>query len=102
MPWILHAGLGAPELWQVLHGDGASGARSRLRLYAFGFDAYQLLRGLDIAARGVAVRGLTGRLTIASDGRVTRELDWARVQGGRLELAGASQPLLPLATPVEP
>jgi outer membrane PBP1 activator LpoA protein len=102
MPWILHAGLGAPELWQVLHGDGIPGARSRLRLYAFGFDAYQLLRGLNIAARGVAVQGLTGRLTVASDGRVTRELDWARVQGGRPELAGASQPLLPLATPVEP
>jgi len=102
MPWILHAGLGAPELWQVLHGDGFSGARSRLRLYAFGFDAYQLLRGLNIAARGVAVQGLTGRLVVASDGRVSRELEWARVRGGRSEAAGASQPLLPLAAPVEP
>jgi hypothetical protein len=102
MPWILHAGLGAPELWQVLHGDGSSGARSRLRLYAFGFDAYQLLRGLNIAARGVPVQGLTGRLVVAPDGRVSRELEWARVQGGRPELAGASQPLLPLAAPVEP
>ena len=69
MPWILHAGLGAPELWQVLHGDDSSGARSRLRLYAFGFDAYQLLRGLNIAARGVPVQGLTGRLVVAPDGR---------------------------------
>jgi len=102
MPWILHAGLGAPELWQVLHGDGFSGARSRLRLYAFGFDAYQLLRGLNIAARGVAVQGLTGRLVVAPDGRVSRELEWARVQGGRSEAAGASQPPLPLAAPVEP
>lgn len=102
MPWILHAGLGAPELWQVLHGDGSSGARSRLRLYAFGFDAYQLLRGLNIAARGVPVQGLTGRLVVAPDGRVSRELEWARVQGGRPGLAGASQPLLPLAAPVEP
>ena len=102
MPWILHAGLGAPELWQVLHGNGSSAARSRLRLYAFGFDAYQLLRGLNIAARGVPVQGLTGRLVVAPDGRVSRELEWARVQGGRPELAGASQPLLPLAAPVEP
>ena len=102
MPWILHAGFGAPELWQVLHGDGSSGARSRLRLYAFGFDAYQLLRSLNIAARGVAVQGLTGRLVVAADGRVTREFEWARVQGGRPELAGASQPTLPLAAPIEP
>jgi outer membrane PBP1 activator LpoA protein len=102
MPWILHAGLGAPELWQVLHADGSAGARSRLRLYAFGFDAYQLLRGLNVAARGVPVQGLTGRLVIAPDGRVSRELEWARVQGGRPEVAGASQPPLPLAAPVEP
>jgi hypothetical protein len=102
MPWILNGGLGAPELWQVLHGDGAAGARSRLRLYAFGFDAYQLLRGLNIAARGVPVQGLTGRLVVAPDGRVSRELEWARVQGGRPEVAGAMQPLQPLATPVEP
>jgi outer membrane PBP1 activator LpoA protein len=100
MPWILHAGQGAPELWQVLHQSGGSaGARSRLRLYAFGFDAYQLLRGLNIAARGVAVDGLTGRLVIAPDGRVTRELEWARVQGGRPEVAGAYPPL---AAPIEP
>jgi len=99
MPWILHGGLGAPELWQVLHGDGSAGARSRLRLYAFGFDAYQLLRGLNIAARGVPVQGLTGRLAVAPDGRVSRELEWARVQGGRPEMTGVQQPL---ATPVEP
>jgi outer membrane PBP1 activator LpoA protein len=99
MPWILYGGAGAPGLWELLQGDWAAAGRGRLRLYAFGFDAYQLVRGLNVAARGVAVDGLTGRLTIAADGRVQRETEWAEVQGGRLQPAG-SPATLPV--PVEP
>jgi len=92
MPWILHGGDGAPALWAALQGDWAASSRGRLPLYGFGFDAYQLLRGLNMAARGVAVDGLTGRLTVTSDGRVQRETEWAQVQGGRLQPAGAALP----------
>ena len=69
MPWILYAGQGAPVLWEALQHEWASG-RSRLRLYAFGFDAYQLLRGLDLAARGVAVD--------RTDGAAHDRAGWAR------------------------
>jgi len=92
MPWILHGGDGAPALWEALQRDWAATGRGRLRLYAFGFDAYRLLRGLNVAARGVAVDGLTGRLTIAHDGRVQRDTEWAQVQGGRLQPAGMLAP----------
>jgi hypothetical protein len=92
MPWILHAGDGAPALWDALQGDWAAASRGRLRLYAFGFDAYQLLRGLDVAARGVAFDGLTGRLTLAHDGHVQRDTEWAQVQAGRLQPAGLLAP----------
>jgi hypothetical protein len=92
LPWILYAGDGAPALWDALQHDWASAGRGRLRLYAFGFDAYQLLRGLNLAARGVAVDGLTGRLTVANDGRVQRDTEWAQVRGGRLQPAGALAP----------
>lgn len=92
MPWILNGGERAPLLWEALQGEWAAEARTRLRLYAFGFDAYQLLRGLEVAARGVALDGLTGRLTIAPDGRVRRESEWAQVQGGRLQPAGLLMP----------
>jgi outer membrane PBP1 activator LpoA protein len=92
MPWILHGGQGAPALWEATQRDWAAASRGRLRLYAFGFDAYQLLRGLDVAARGVAVDGLTGRLTVAGDGRVQRETEWAQVRGGRLQPAGTPPP----------
>ena len=88
MPWILNGGSGAPALWHALHSEWAAAGRGRLRLYAFGFDAYQLLRGLNVATRGAAVDGLTGRLTIGPDGRVQRETDWAQIQGGRPQPAG--------------
>ena len=88
MPWILGGGDRAPALWTALHTEWAAAGRARLRLYAFGFDAYQLLRGLDLASRGASIDGLTGRLTIAADGRVQRESAWAQVQGGRLLPAG--------------
>jgi len=94
IPWILNAGNGAPLLWEALQGEWAAAGRGRLRLYAFGYDAYQLLRGLEVASRGAAVDGLTGRLTLDTGGRVQRETDWAQVQGGRLQPAGA-MPLLP-------
>jgi uncharacterized protein len=93
MPWILYAGDRAPMLWETLQGQWAAAGRGRLHLYAFGFDAYHLLRGLDLAARGVALDGLTGRLTITPDGRVQREADWGQVRGGFL------QPVTLLAAP---
>jgi len=99
MPWILHGGDGAPALWEAMQRDWAAASRGRLRLYAFGFDAYQLLRGLNVAARGVAVNGLTGRLTVTSDGHVLRDTEWAQVQAGRLQPAGLSVPPMPAGEP---
>jgi outer membrane PBP1 activator LpoA protein len=99
MPWILYGGIGAQELWDVLQAERSAAVRGRLRLYAFGFDAYGLLRSLNSAARGIPVTGLSGRLAIAPDGRVQREFEWARVEGGRPQ--PASTILLP-ALPGEP
>jgi hypothetical protein len=99
MPWILYAGIDAQELWDVMQAERSAAARGRLRLHAFGFDAYGLLRSLDSAARGIPVTGLSGRLTITPDGRVQREFEWARVEGGQPQPAGAI--LLP-ALPGEP
>jgi hypothetical protein len=99
MPWILHGGDGAPALWEAVQRDWAADSRGRLRLYAFGFDAYQLLRGLNVAARGVAVDGLTGRLTVTNDGHVLRDTEWAQVQSGRLQPAGLLAPPTPAGEP---
>jgi hypothetical protein len=99
MPWILNAGHGAAALWDALQAEWSAAGRGRLRLYAFGYDAYQLLRGLDVASRGTALDGLTGRLTLGSDGRVQRDTDWAQVVGGRLQPAGALTLLPPSGEP---
>ena len=99
MPWILFGGIGAQELWDVLHAERSAAVRGRLRLYAFGFDAYGLLRSLNSAARGIPVTGLSGRLAIGPDGRIQREIEWARVEGGQPQPASAI--LLP-ALPGEP
>jgi len=92
MPWILYGGTDAPRLWEVLRREWAAEARGRTRLYAFGYDAYRLLRGTSAATRGVPVGGLSGRLLVGPDGRVQREPDWAQMQGGRPQPAGISLP----------
>jgi outer membrane PBP1 activator LpoA protein len=93
MPWLLYSGQGALDLWDTLHTQWAQAGRGRLRLYAFGYDAYRLLRSLNSAVRGGGLVGLTGLLTVDTDGRVRRELEWAQIEAGRPQPAGV------LATP---
>ena len=66
-------------------------ARGRGRLYAFGFDAYRIVPLLKAGKFGSehAVPGMTGLLSIDEKGRVRRELDWARVSGGKPTAAGS-------------
>jgi outer membrane PBP1 activator LpoA protein len=94
MPWLLHAGQGAVELWNAVQTQWKTTARGRWRLYAFGFDAYRLANSLSASSSGyVALNGLTGALQIHADGIVHRELDWARISGGRETAAGSGPPL---------
>jgi outer membrane PBP1 activator LpoA protein len=101
MPWVLYAGQGATELWDLLHGEWADAGRGRLRLYAFGYDAFRLTGELRSTARSFGLDGLTGELDVASDGRVLRRMEWASIQGGRPMAAGPSAPLsAPLGEPL--
>ena len=100
MPWVLYAGQGATELWDLLHGAWSEVGRGRLRMYAFGYDAFRLTGELRSAARSFGLDGLTGELDVASDGRVVRRMEWASVQGGRPLAAGPSAPMpAPIAAP---
>ena len=89
MPWILSGGQGATALWAVLQGDWAAEGRGRLRLYAFGCDALDVMSELRSGRTSTAIDGLTGRLTFGANGRIERTLDWARIEGGQLQPAGA-------------
>jgi outer membrane PBP1 activator LpoA protein len=89
MPWILSGGQGATALWAVLQGDWAAEGRGRLRLYAFGCDALDVMSELRSGRTSTGIDGLTGRLTFGANGRIERTLDWARIEGGQLQPAGA-------------
>jgi len=95
MPWLLYGGQGAPELWDAVQGEWATRARGRLRLYAFGYDAFRLAQ-LFGSAGAVAggVDGLTGLLELnRADGRVQRSLQFARIEAGKPQAAGVSVPV---------
>lgn len=95
MPWILFGGQGAPELWNVVNSAWSRTSRGRLRLYAFGFDAYRIAGELRGNARSIGLDGLTGELEIAADGKVLRQIQFARIESGRPQPLGASVPPLP-------
>lgn len=100
MPWLLDAGQGAPELWDALQQDWSARVRGRMRLYAFGYDAFRLARQLAGGAPVIGLQGLTGTLEVdGGDGRVRRNLQFARIEGGRPLPAGAAGTLIP-AEPV--
>lgn len=55
-----------------------------LRLQAFGIDAFRLyprIRQLETGATNAFI-GATGVLSLDADNRITRQLDWARMQDG--------------------
>lgn len=66
------------------------------RLYALGFDAVGLAARLANGALPVeGYAGATGRLSLDSAGRVHRDLEFARIQGGTAVPAGAPVPRAP-------
>jgi len=92
MPWLLSGGQGAQELWDALQENWAGRSRGRLRLYAFGYDAFRLAQQLG-SSGGVAagVDGLTGMLELnRADGHVQRNLQFARIESGKPQAAGAT------------
>jgi outer membrane PBP1 activator LpoA protein len=95
MPWILFGGQGAPELWDTVNTTWSRESNGRLRLYAFGYDAFRIASGLRDNVRSIGLQGLTGELDVSTDGRVTRSLQFARVEGGRPQPLGASAAPLP-------
>jgi uncharacterized protein len=83
MPWRLpDASLDAMRAGAAQ--DGASSAWHS-PYFAFGYDALQLALSIAGSSRDTArvqVAGLTGQLRLTPAGRVRREQQWARVQGG--------------------
>jgi uncharacterized protein len=85
MPWVISPDAVSTQLRNALIQHWPLRARARGRLYAFGFDAYRLIPLLKAGrfGREHAIPGMTGLLSIDNDGKVRRELDWARVSNGK-------------------
>lgn len=82
MPWRVNPE--AAEEMAPFRAFGALAIEGNGRLYAFGADAYRLVPFLFHGGAALAdgVPGLTGTLSIDSDGRIRRGLDWGRFAGG--------------------
>jgi outer membrane PBP1 activator LpoA protein len=92
MPWVISPDAVSTELRTALTQHWPVRARGRGRLYAFGFDAYRLVPLLKAGrfGREHAVPGMTGLLSVDQQGRVHRELDWARVSNGKATPLGGA------------
>jgi len=93
MPWVL-PGAASPEIAALRERMSAAWPAARsgfARLYAFGVDAYRLIRHLGRlrAQRFAELEGASGRLSVSADGRIARRLLWARFSGGRPRLLDA-------------
>ena len=85
MPWVISPDAASAELRTALGRHWPVRARGRGRLYAFGFDACRIVPLLKAGQFGRAhsIPGMTGLLSVDESGHVNRELDWAKVSGGR-------------------
>lgn len=83
MPWVLDSTGAAAERRAATQPIWSDRGQRLSRLFAFGHDAATLVLSLGVRnVNTVPVQGLTGRLTIDPEGRVVRELQWARISGG--------------------
>ena len=86
MPWVL-GGDRADAVQAAARTAWPTGGPRRGRLYAFGFDAFELAEALQHRGAGgeLGLAGLTGRLSIGEAQRVRRELAWAQIRDGTLQ-----------------
>jgi uncharacterized protein len=99
MPWVLATSPRATTARATVERAWPSRASRRGNLYAFGYDAWQLipeLVGRDARrSTNEMIDGVTGRLLIDADGRIRRDLDWARIRDGKPRLLPPSSALPP-------
>jgi uncharacterized protein len=89
MPWVIAPDDAATQLRATLTRYWPTRMRGgNNRLFAFGFDAYRLIPALQARTANLnvnAIPGMTGILSIDAEGRVHRQLLWARVDDGEAQ-----------------
>jgi outer membrane PBP1 activator LpoA protein len=87
MPWMLGGDL-ADAVRAAVRDAWPNGGPRRGRLFAFGFDAYRLAVTLRASgmANAINIDGLTGRLSVDTERRVHRDLNWAQIHDGEIRI----------------
>ncbi|MGI9290960.1 MAG: penicillin-binding protein activator [Gammaproteobacteria bacterium] len=85
MPWLLKPSQMVKYDQEVLSEQWDKGSVQLSRLIAMGYDAYHLSAALNNnrRVRTVRLQGMSGRLSMNSDGQLHRELVWAKFERGR-------------------
>ena len=86
IPWVLSDEESIRALRDRMAAIWPASIGRRSRLYALGYDAYTLVPLLSSLRRDAVsgIAGLTGNLELVENGRVSRELEWARVVNGQI------------------
>jgi len=85
MPWMISGDSGVDEIRNAIAQAWETRAAWRSRLFAFGYDACQLMLAMAAPGRNpaeVRVAGLSGELHFDSARRVSRDLIWVQVRNG--------------------
>jgi len=92
IPWNLETGGPVADLRESTEAIWKAGGASNSRYFAFGYDAAAVALAIRRPAATWPMSSLTGNLNLSVDGRVERNLQWARVGAG-----GVVQPADPAA-----
>jgi outer membrane PBP1 activator LpoA protein len=95
MPWVLDPAARGADLRREVEALWNESLHAFVRLYAFGADAYHLVKELGKlrAQQYAEFRGVTGSLSLNENNKIDRQLMWARfVRGTPRILTGDSQP----------
>jgi outer membrane PBP1 activator LpoA protein len=85
MPWMLSDDSGLDSVRATIGQSWEGKSAWRTRLFAFGYDACQLMIAMSAQPRDVSavqVNGLTGQLHVDPKGRILRDLLWVQVHDG--------------------
>ncbi|HUG72701.1 MAG TPA: penicillin-binding protein activator [Steroidobacteraceae bacterium] len=93
MPWTLDTVGAAYDVRSASEGAwSARGSARDSRYFAFGYDAARLAAALRSGIVAWPLDGVTGRLNLTPDGRIERQLNWARMRDGMLQPANPADP----------
>ena len=93
LPWLIQGRIRGLPTREALSRSLPTAAGAGSRLFALGFDAYQLVAYLDWLSgnRDASIPGATGVLSVSELGQIIREPSWAHFRDGRVRALRAAR-----------